>query len=78
MNKPRPSIAIKRNIHQDASKDAHQIKSSVGHTASETHLEFSSTSSIEDSCIKIDEKYHKHRDQEPWKDNGNEDDRSQD
>ena len=45
---------------------------------SETHLEFSSTSSIKDSCIKIDEKNHKHRDQEPWKDNGNEDDRSQD
>jgi hypothetical protein len=54
----------------------HQIKSSVRRIASETYLEFSSTSSIEDSCIKVGDKNDKHRDQEPRKNNGDKDDRS--
>ena len=68
--------STKRNIYQDASKDAHQINSSVSRIASETHLEFSSTGSIEDSCIEVGDKNDKYRDQEPRKNNGDKDNRS--
>ena len=68
--------STKRNIYQDASKDAHQINSSIKRIASKTHLEFSSASSIEDSYIKVGDKNDKHRDQEPRKNNGDKNDHS--
>ena len=36
----------------------------IGCIASETHLDISRTSSIEDSCIKVGDENHEHRDQE--------------
>ena len=64
-----------RHIHQDASEHAHQICSSIKRVAKETHHEFSSTSSIENSCIKVGDKKDEDRNQEPWKNNGDKDDR---
>ena len=81
INKPQSSVAIlnqyltKRSIYQDASKDAHQITHLL-RIASETHHEFSRTSSIEDSYTKVSDKNDKHPNQEPWKNNGDKDDRS--
>ena len=46
--------------------------------ASETHLKFSRTCSIEDSYIKVSDENDEHRDQEPWKKDGDKDERSKD
>ena len=66
-------------IYQDAGINADHINlfvRRIGCIASETHLDISRTSSIENSCIKVGDKNDEHRNQEAWKNNRDKDERS--